>query len=251
MTLAMAALVRRAAHAGLFDDDEARKAILDMRQRIDQSNEQSRARHAEQMPSRSTSSSARVFELNTQLEQMRVDDGEAARPGRAARARRLRVAAQAEGHLARRRRAHPQDRAAEGHASTARNSSPSPRRSASTRRRSQAVAQGRVRRRAGGADGASCGASRRAATRDSALFWLGNAQYGLREYKEAISSFRTMVSNAPDQRAGARGAARDRQLPDRAEGHRRRRASTIEELMKAYPKSEAAQAGRERLASLR
>jgi hypothetical protein len=34
--------------------------------------------------------------------------------------------------------------------------------------------------------------------RDSALFWLGNAQYGNRAYKEAMTSFRTLVANAPD-----------------------------------------------------
>src|SRR5205823_5639133 len=34
--------------------------------------------------------------------------------------------------------------------------------------------------------------------RESALFWLGNAQYGKRDYKEAIGTFRTLVSSAPD-----------------------------------------------------
>ena len=41
------ALLAPAAHAGLFDDDEARKAILDLRQKLEQSNEQQRARQAE------------------------------------------------------------------------------------------------------------------------------------------------------------------------------------------------------------
>ena len=59
-----AALFAPAAHAGLFDDDEARRAILDLRQRLEQSNEQARARQAEQM--------ARMNEQMTQqLAQMR------------------------------------------------------------------------------------------------------------------------------------------------------------------------------------
>ena len=33
----------------MFDDDEARRAILDLRQQLEQSNEQARARQAEQM----------------------------------------------------------------------------------------------------------------------------------------------------------------------------------------------------------
>ncbi|HEV7915506.1 MAG TPA: tol-pal system protein YbgF, partial [Albitalea sp.] len=41
------ALFAPAAQAGLFDDDEARKAILDLRQKLEQSNEQQRARQAE------------------------------------------------------------------------------------------------------------------------------------------------------------------------------------------------------------
>ena len=41
------ALSAPAAHAGLFDDDEARRAILDLRQKLEQGNEAQRARQAE------------------------------------------------------------------------------------------------------------------------------------------------------------------------------------------------------------
>ena len=41
------ALLVPPAQAGLFDDEEARKAILDLRQRIEQNAEQARARQAE------------------------------------------------------------------------------------------------------------------------------------------------------------------------------------------------------------
>ena len=54
--------------------------------------------------------------------------------------------------------------------------------------------------------------------RESALFWMGNAQYALREYKEAIATFRSLVAALAAEPARARGAARDRQLPGRAEG---------------------------------
>ena len=42
---------------------------------------------------------------------------------------------------------------------------------------------------------------------DSVLFWLGNAQYGKRDYSEAIASFRALVSARARQPARARGAA--------------------------------------------
>jgi tol-pal system protein YbgF len=86
--------------------------------------------------------------------------------------------------------------------------------------------------------------------RPSSLFWLGNAQYAKRDYKEAITSFRAVVASAPAHAKAPEAllAAANCQveLKDRA-GARR----TLDELLREYPKSEAAQAGRERLASLR
>ncbi|RZJ00026.1 MAG: tetratricopeptide repeat protein, partial [Rubrivivax sp.] len=61
----------------------------------------------------------------------------------------------------------------------------------------------------------------------SALFWLGNAQYATRNYTEAIANCQIELK---DTRAARK---------------------TLEDLGKAYPQSEAAQAGRERLARLR
>jgi tol-pal system protein YbgF len=85
---------------------------------------------------------------------------------------------------------------------------------------------------------------------DSVLFWLGNAQYGVRQYKEAIASFRTLVAGSPDNAKAPEAmlaiANCQAELKD-GKGARK----TIDDLIKTYPKSEAAQAGRERLASLK
>ena len=82
------------------------------------------------------------------------------------------------------------------------------------------------------------------------LFWLGNAQYGKREYREAIASFRGLVSAAPESPRAPEAllslANCQLELKD-AKAARK----TLDELLKAYPNSEAAQAGRERLASLK
>src|SRR4029078_12835258 len=51
------------ARAGLFDDDEARRAILDLRKQLEQSNEQARARQNEQM----VQMSAAIEELTRRL----------------------------------------------------------------------------------------------------------------------------------------------------------------------------------------
>jgi tol-pal system protein YbgF len=86
--------------------------------------------------------------------------------------------------------------------------------------------------------------------RDSALFWLGNAQYGQRAYKDAIATFRSLVAASPDSPRSPEAllaiANCQAELKDTKAARK-----TIEELLKSYPKSEAAQAGKERLISLR
>ena len=85
---------------------------------------------------------------------------------------------------------------------------------------------------------------------DSARFWAANALYGKREYKEAVLAFRSFVSAAPRHPRAPEAllalANSQAEMKDRP-GARK----TIEELMKTYPQSEAAQAGKERLATLK
>jgi tol-pal system protein YbgF len=84
----------------------------------------------------------------------------------------------------------------------------------------------------------------------SAQFWLGNALYGKRDYKDAIASFRALVSTAPEHPRAAEAllaiANCEIELKDTKAARK-----TIAELLKAYPKSEAAQAGRDRLVTLK
>ena len=85
---------------------------------------------------------------------------------------------------------------------------------------------------------------------DSVRFWLGNAQYGKRDYKDAIASFRGFIAGAPEHarvpEALLAVANCQAEMKD-AKGAR----ATLAELLKKYPQSEAAQAGRERLAALK
>jgi len=83
--------------------------------------------------------------------------------------------------------------------------------------------------------------------RSTALFWLGNAQYANRDYRGAIANFRALLAQAPDHPRAAEAvlsiANCQIELKDNA-GARR----TLDELIKAYPQSEAAVAAKERLA---
>ena len=86
--------------------------------------------------------------------------------------------------------------------------------------------------------------------RTSALFWVGNAQYANRDYRGAIANFRALLALAPDHSRAPETllsiANCQIELKD-APGARR----TLEDLMRAYPQSEAASAARERLARVR
>lgn len=84
----------------------------------------------------------------------------------------------------------------------------------------------------------------------SALFWLGNAQYATRNYKEAITNFRSLLTNAPrhDKASEALLAIANCQIELK---DKRAARESLNQLIKTYPRTEAAQAGREQLARLR
>lgn len=85
---------------------------------------------------------------------------------------------------------------------------------------------------------------------DSVRFWLGNAQYGQRQYREAIASFRAFVAAAPQHPRVPEAllAIGNCQIEMKDTKAARR---TLDELIKAHPASEAAQAAKERLVGLR
>jgi tol-pal system protein YbgF len=80
----------------------------------------------------------------------------------------------------------------------------------------------------------------------SALFWLGNAQYATRDYKEAMINFRALVQSAPEHLRAAEALLSvvncQVELKDL-----RGAKKTLEDLVKSYPHSEAASAAKERL----
>ena len=84
----------------------------------------------------------------------------------------------------------------------------------------------------------------------SALFWLGNAQYANKDYKESMANFQLMLKSslthpkAPEAMLAVSNVQIE--LKD-LKGARK----TLDELVKAYPASETAATARERLARLR
>lgn len=84
----------------------------------------------------------------------------------------------------------------------------------------------------------------------SARFWLGNAQYATRDYKEAINNFRSLLSAAPDHARAPEAALSIANCQIELKDTRGAR-KTLEDLLKAYPQSEAAAAAKERLSRLK
>ena len=194
---------------------------------IEQSNEQARARQAEQMRAdvddRSSSSSAACSTCRQQIEALRADNAHAARPERAARARRRRRCSASrrtsqQGVDDRMRKFEPQKVTVDG-----REFSPTRTKSATTTPRWR-LPQGRLRRR------------RRPRSPSSAASAIRNSGYrrvgAVLARQRAVRATATTASAIDDlpraARAGAgpparaRGRAVHRQLPDRAEGQRRR-----------------------------
>lgn len=86
--------------------------------------------------------------------------------------------------------------------------------------------------------------------KSSAFFWLANAQYALRDYRSAVANFRALVNADPTHQRAPEAllsmANCQIELKD-AKAARK----TLDDLVKAYPQSEAASAAKERLAKLK
>ena len=242
-----AALFAPAAHAGLFDDDEARRAILDIRTKIEQGAANQRAGQ-QQLTEQIDQLRRSLLDLNNQLEQVRGDNAklrgqneQLARDLSEVQRKQKDIQSGVDDRL---RKFEPL-KVSEG----GREFSAEP---DEKRQYDEAMELLRKSDFAGTANSLTAFRKRwpTSGYTDSALFWLGNAQYGVRQYKEAITSFRTLVAASPDNAKAPEAllaiANCQAELKD-AKGARK----TIDELLNTYPKSEAAQAGRERLASLK
>lgn len=84
----------------------------------------------------------------------------------------------------------------------------------------------------------------------SARFWLGNAQYAAREYKEAIGNFKMLLSEAPGHARAPEAALSIANCQIELKETRTAR-KTLEDLLRDYPQSEAAVAAKERLSRLK
>jgi tol-pal system protein YbgF len=82
------------------------------------------------------------------------------------------------------------------------------------------------------------------------LFWLGNAQYATREYKLAITNFRSLLSVAAQHPRAPEALLSIANCQVELKESKAAR-KTLEDLVKDFPQSEAAAAAKERLSRLK
>lgn len=84
----------------------------------------------------------------------------------------------------------------------------------------------------------------------SARFWLGNTQYAGRDYKEAIANFRSMLNASPQHARAAEAALSIANCQIELKDPKAAR-KTLEDLIRDYPNSEAVAAAKESLSKLK
>lgn len=234
------------AQAALFDDDEARRAILDLRQQrsqdVDAQNAKLAALNAQIEQLRRS-----LLDMNAQLELLRSDmakqrgqDELLARDLAEVQRRQRDMQSAVDERV---RKLEPQPVTVDGKTFKV---DPDEKREFD-----EALARLRAADFASGAAGLNALLQSRPSTgyRESAWYWLGNAHYGLRHYKEAIQAFKLLIDKAPEHArapeallsiANCFGELKDKDASRR----------TLEELVKQYPQTEAAQAARDRLLTM-
>ncbi|MEO7953793.1 MAG: tol-pal system protein YbgF [Polaromonas sp.] len=86
--------------------------------------------------------------------------------------------------------------------------------------------------------------------RTPALFWLANAQYALRDYRSAVANFRALVAADPDHLRAPEALLSTANCQVELKDTKSAR-KTLEDLVKAYPQSEAASVAKDRLSKMK
>ena len=246
--------VAAGAQAALFEDDEARRAILELRARVAANEEASKARLAElatanaQLLEQVDTLRRSLLQLNNQLEELRKEmavlrgnDEQLLREVAELQRRQKDVGQALDERL---RKFEPMKVTVDGQEFLA------------MPEETKAFDEAMALLRGGDFDRAAlhmAGFLRRypdSGYAPALRFWLGNALYGKREHKEAVAVFRAFLAGSPKHPRAPEAllalANSQTEMKD-TKGAR----ATLQELLKLHPASEAAQAARQRLATLK
>lgn len=231
------------ARAALFEDDEARRAILDLRQRLEATNNALKAQADDNAQLRRV-----LVDLQGQIDSMQADlnksRGAQEQLSRDVSDIQLRQRDVQTGLDERLRKFEPASVSVDGREFTA---DPAEKRDYEAalevfRKGDFAVAQNSLAR--------FVQRYPQTGYMPSALFWLGNASYAVKDYKSALTQFRQMLNLAPAHLRAPEAMLALSNVQTELKDTKAAR-KTLEDLIKAYPQSDAAQTARERLPRLR
>jgi tol-pal system protein YbgF len=247
LSMAALSLLAFSASAALFDDDEARKAILDLRQKVDAQ----QLRNVDELKKVNEDNAQlrrSILDLSNQIEILRADiarlrgqDEQMAREVADIQRKQKDITQGVDERL---RKFEPSKITVDGQEFMA-----GP---AETRDYDAALATLRKGEFAAAQAAFLDFINRHPASgyRPSALFWLGNAQYALRAYREAIVNFKSVVALAPEHVRAPEAALSiancQVELKDSVSARK-----TLNDLIKVYPQSEAASVAKDRLTKLK
>lgn len=250
LALALAGVLSTPARAALFEDDEARRAIIELRQRIDtlqQSNQ--RAGDDLRRSGEDTSQMRRsLLDLQSQIESLHVElaklRGQNEQLGRDVSELQRLQKETAQGVNERLKKFEPGKVTVDGQEFVADPAERQDFEAALATFRSGKFVD------AATAFGAFLRQFPQSGYLPSARFWLGNAQYATRDYKEAIGNFKALLASAPNHARAPEAALSiaNCQMELKATTGARK---TLEDLIRVYPASEAAATAKERLARMK
>jgi tol-pal system protein YbgF len=242
------------AHAGLFDDDEARKAILELRQRVEanklatEATDAKRGDELRRVTEENVQGRRSLLDLQSQIEILRTEiaglrgqNEQLTRDLTEVQRRQKDLAQATEDRL---RKVEPTKVSVDGREFS----------TDAAEKRDFETAQAAFRKgEFGPAQAAFADFIKRnpqSGYMPSALYLLGNAQFANREYSGAISSFKQLLTQASDHPKAPEAALSIANCQIELKDTRAAR-KTLDDLIKVYPQSEAAAAAKERLTRLK
>lgn len=250
VALALSCSFLSAGHAAIFEDGEARRAILEMRQRVDamQQNSQRSAEDARRATEDGGQLRRSLLDLQTQIETLRVEMAKL----RGQNEQLTRDVSELQRHQKeittgvdeRLRQFEPLKVTVDGLEFQAEPSEKKDFESALAKFREGRFADAET------AYTTFLRQYPRSGYGPSARFWLGNAQYANRNYKEAIVNFKGLLATSPNHARAPEAALSIANCQIELKETRGAR-KTLEDLLRAYPQSEAAVAAKERLSHLK
>jgi tol-pal system protein YbgF len=244
LLLAFVLMAASSANAGIFEDEEARKAILDLRQKVESFRKESDQKFGDQAKQHSDEISQlrrSLLELQNQLEASNAEIANLRGQDEQLRRQHLDVSKSLDERL---RKVEPTKVSMDGLEFLAE--------AAEKKSFETALA---VFRKGDFAEAQTAfndflNRNPQSGYVPAAIFWVGNAQFISKDYKGALQSFRKLVAQAPTYQRipEAQLAMANCQLELK---DTRGAKKTLENILEQHPRSEAADAAKERLARLK